>query len=569
MTAWNDKVAWDWTKDGVPPGLSSEDQSSYLTYKIVQHIQYIFTVTVDRESITPELCQYYSDKGFFKEDIKARVISGVFETLSVPAGAYLYNTKGLVVPYGNDSTVTLGLTLDYIGPMHVHSTAIIAGTEMVSVVDVTQFAWAGTKTDGLVVDSFNYNGGTWKLGSVVYTIPDGSIAMPISTGTYTVVLYISTSTNAVVAAAATTFPAGCIPLYKITMDGATTPARIVQVKNYRSWAGAILHDTLPDAQGGTIGERYHLTLTQHAAATRIATSDLDGLLSHTDRAAFAGKQNAITTGTAAQYLRGDLSLGTMTGTITVLADVTLTAADVPAYAASANIDTDVVTITGHNPANGETYYIEGATPPTITGGNYRFVNEWVGPVVYTINASGATCKLSATKGGAALDITNAGNEWTLRRAGLNKVQIAGLSESTVGKKYEFISIAPNGNGWDTVNAVAMRATVNNQSTASYRNITSEGYSIIGNSNLGNVQGFTRITLDHCGTYLFGDYLQYGITGTDLAFANSVSKGSANPSACSYTLGTPITITSFEFFDPNNTDFYTIKVGTRFIVRRIG
>lgn len=341
----------------------------------------------------------------------------------------------------------------------------------------------------------------------------------------------------------------------ITITGAT-PAQVVNF-------------TIPQGDKGDAGPNTVTTATD---------TNLTGLLyangSKVSSVAISSS-NPQPNGTAAPGTTGTVSdaghvhpLQTV-GTVQVLADVTLTATDLPSYSASADASTDVVTLTGKNPANGETYYIEGGTPPTITGGSYAFVNEWIGPVVYAVSSSGSTCKISATKGGAALDITNAGSGWTMRRAGLNKVQIAGLSESTAGKKYEIVAISPVGNNWDTVNAVSMRSTINNQLTSSYRNSTSEGSTLISTSNLGNVQGFSLITLEHCGNYLAGDYLQFGITGTDLTFANSVPKGSTNPIQCSYTLGTPIAISSIEFIDPLGTDFYTIKLGTRFIIRRIG
>lgn len=312
-----------------------------------------------------------------------------------------------------------------------------------------------------------------------------------------------------------------------------------------------------------------LTIVDGVTLSAPANATVSGTNTGDDKTAITGMMKGLGGNQVAATAGVDFVLPGGVGVGTVLADMTLTAADLPAYPASANASTDVVTLTGHNPVNNETFYIEGETPPTITGGSYTFNNEFVGPVVYAINASGATCKLSASRGGAALDITNAGTGWTLRRAGLNKVSLAGLSEATAGRKYEVVAISPVGNAWDSVNAVSMRMTVNSQSTPSYRNSTSEGYSIIGASYLGNVQGFTRITLEHCGTYLSGDLLQHGIVGIDLAFANSVPKGTTNPIQCSYTLGTPITINSFEFMDPNGTDYFTIKVGTRFLVRRIG
>ena len=55
--------------------------------------------------------------------------------------------------------------------------------------------------------------------------------------------------------------------------------------------------------GGTITSTGTIGITK-------ATSLVDGYLSATDFTTFSGKQNAITTGTTAQYLRGDLSLAT-------------------------------------------------------------------------------------------------------------------------------------------------------------------------------------------------------------------------------------------------------------------
>ena len=53
------------------------------------------------------------------------------------------------------------------------------------------------------------------------------------------------------------------------------------------------HNLLSAIQGGTTGEYYHLTSTEHTNATRVATSTLTGLLSSTDWNTFNNKQNAL------------------------------------------------------------------------------------------------------------------------------------------------------------------------------------------------------------------------------------------------------------------------------------
>lgn len=64
--------------------------------------------------------------------------------------------------------------------------------------------------------------------------------------------------------------------------------------------------------------------------------------------------------------------------------------------------TDVLTFTGYEPTNGETFRLtnSGGLCP---GGLSESIPY------YVINASGSTCKLSLTEGGAAVDVTSAGS----------------------------------------------------------------------------------------------------------------------------------------------------------------
>jgi hypothetical protein len=270
-TTWSDKVAWDWTIDGVPPGLTSEDELLYSVYKVTPRVQYVLTLVVDKTTLTDDARAYYGAVGFAKEDIKARMVPGTFETLVVPDGAFLFNTKGLVVQPGTDITTTLTLTLDYTGPMHVHSVALNSEASYISVIDVSQFAWTGTRTDGETADVFQYYGGTYKLGSSVYTIAAGELEMPVEAGVYTVVVYIDTASGTVEESVATSFPVGSVPLYMLRVNA----GRIIEVKNYRSWAGAILHELMPDLQGGQSDEHYHLTHAQWSALGTAASLNLD------------------------------------------------------------------------------------------------------------------------------------------------------------------------------------------------------------------------------------------------------------------------------------------------------
>lgn len=77
-----------------------------------------------------------------------------------------------------------------------------------------------------------------------------------------------------------------------------------------TWPNQTINST-----GGGGGGSYTATLPlsingSNVISIRQATSTLSGFLSPTDWVTFNGKQNAITTGTTAQYFRGDLSLAT-------------------------------------------------------------------------------------------------------------------------------------------------------------------------------------------------------------------------------------------------------------------
>jgi hypothetical protein len=110
------RTDWNWDVDGVPTGLTLEDKSNYDVYKISPRVEYLLTVNVDRMTLTTEVRQYYNQAGFFKEEIKARSVPGVFETLDVPDGAFLFNTKGFVIPTSSTITITVSLFLEYVGP---------------------------------------------------------------------------------------------------------------------------------------------------------------------------------------------------------------------------------------------------------------------------------------------------------------------------------------------------------------------------------------------------------------------------------------------------------------------
>lgn len=259
------------------------------------------------------------------------------------------------------------------------------------------------------------------------------------------------------------------------------------------------------------------------------------------------------------------------GAITTLADVTLTATDLPTYAASADAPTDVVTITGLSSiTNNQAFYLEvptGATAPTFADGSHTFVDELTGPVVWAINRSTNTCQLSATKAGAALNITDAGSAWTLRKAGIGAVTISGLSESTAGAKYEVIAIGKNGFGWDSAAATAFRVHVNNDLTRYYKTGTSEATTFFGTgSGVGNLSGTCVLNLWHGGNCLTGDGYQSGSYGTGYDYTLSTPSTIA-PVALQYNPGSALTLTEINFIDAASTTSF--KIGTRFIIRRIG
>lgn len=78
---------------------------------------------------------------------------------------------------------------------------------------------------------------------------------------------------------------------------------------------------------------------------------------------------------------------------------------------SFNASTDVFTLSGYNtPANitnGDRFMFRGGTKPFASAVDYK--------VFYAVQSSGATCKLAATPGGAAIDVTTTGSttsHWT-------------------------------------------------------------------------------------------------------------------------------------------------------------
>jgi len=64
--------------------------------------------------------------------------------------------------------------------------------------------------------------------------------------------------------------------------------------------------------------------------------------------------------------------------------------------------TDIITATGRTFTDGDSFQLSKASDATIPGGLA------VNTVYYARDSSGATCKLAATSGGAAIDITDAG-----------------------------------------------------------------------------------------------------------------------------------------------------------------
>lgn len=250
--------------------------------------------------------------------------------------------------------------------------------------------------------------------------------------------------------------------------------------------------------------------------------------------------------------------------VDVIFDQTLTAYDLPTYAATADAGTDVVTFATHTPTNKETYYIVGGTPPTFSDGvNRSYVNEFIGPVVYAVSSSGNTCKLSATSGGAPLDITNAGSGWSLRAAGLASITLTGLTASS---HVELEVLHPNGAGWLTTGAGnSMSVGMNGDDATNYATGTTEskGFTIGFEGNT-FYRSFCRI--DSYPGFAAGITYSSARYGTDATIANSTPY-TTGPSMTSYVSPGFNGATSMRVFD--STGAYNVKIGARFIVRKIG
>lgn len=254
--------------------------------------------------------------------------------------------------------------------------------------------------------------------------------------------------------------------------------------------------------------------------------------------------------------------------VDVLFDYTLSATDLPTWSASADAGTDVVTFTGHTPTNGEAYYIEGGTAPTFGDAvNRAFSSEIIGPVVYAVNSSGSTCKLASTKGGTALDITNAGSGWTLRLAGLDSVNITGISIAS-GTTFQATMESAYGWGWVSNAAATCGLRINGDTGSRYKYSGTEATQWL--FDLGNAYAYAAYELRNIGRAIAGRHSSIGLYGTSGLNADS-GIGGNSPGSVMYAADAALTVTSMMFYRPSSSTTVgnQFKLGTRFQVRKIG
>ena len=254
--------------------------------------------------------------------------------------------------------------------------------------------------------------------------------------------------------------------------------------------------------------------------------------------------------------------------VDTLFDYTLTATDLPTWTVSADAGTDVVTFTGHTPTNGEAYYIEGGTPPTFGDAvNRAFSSEIIGPVVYAVNSSGSTCKMAATKGGTALDITNAGSGWTLRLAGLDSVNITGISIAS-GTTFQATMESSYGWGWATGAVATCGLRINGDTGSRYKFSGTEATQWL--FDVGNLYAYAAYELRNIGRAVAGKHNSIGLYGTSGLNADSAI-GHNTPGSVMYAADAALTISSMMFYRPSSatTVGYQFKLGTRFMIRKIG
>lgn len=94
-----------------------------------------------------------------------------------------------------------------------------------------------------------------------------------------------------------------------------------------------------------------------------------------------------------------------------------------------NAATDVVTFTGRAPVNNESFRVWN-TGGALPGGLQAVASS----LLYVVNASGQTCQLSLTQGGAAINITDSGSGWQF--AGEIPRPILDELKLWVGDRYE-------------------------------------------------------------------------------------------------------------------------------------
>lgn len=590
---WMDTRPWDWDLDGIPPGLTSDDRYVAEVYKLTKRARLIASLTVDTLSVTNDTIAYYANGIFELTDVKVKGSRSEFLTFPLPEGSQWVVAGGesggqglAITEHGGTTQFTL--TMDYFGPVVAITTDNSLGRIHI---DVSQFRWTGEITAGATAAMFHYQGGNIIYGNTVITTDTGSIELPAdpSSAEYYAMIYVDPTSGTIGTIQGSTVPAGMLPLYKIKMNGSDVPCSIVEVVDLRTWIMVPNYTAALAAKADLVNGQvpanqlpsYVDDVLEYATASAFPETGETGKIyvdistKHTYR--WSGSvyidlvQDFVPyTGATSTLNLGAHGIHAAFGTMEVLADVTLTAVELPTYPVTVDTSTDIVTFPeGTTILTDQTFYLEGANPPTFGDAVSRtFTSEWVGPVLYAVNISGNTCKLSATKAGTALDITAAGSGWTLRVAGLNSITAGGFSESTPGAVYEILCLGVNGFGWDSVNAWASRAILNNQNTSEYRNTTSEGTTIFGSSGVGNIDAFSFISLIHNGSYVAGLNYQTGLTGTDRTFAGSVPRA-VGPQTWSYNPGSAFTWTSVGFIDPNGSTWRTIKVGTRLIVRRVG
>jgi|GEM_PF-6723728 hypothetical protein len=272
--------------------------------------------------------------------------------------------------------------------------------------------------------------------------------------------------------------------------------------------------TAPLSGGGNLSADLTLSITK-------ANTTTDGYLSHTDWNTFNGKQAAITTGTTAQYFRGDLSLATFPTNVSSFTN------DAGYLTANQSI-----TLSGGATGTGTTSITVSLTNTSVTGQAITGYVSGAGTISATDSVLSAIEKLNGNIGAlttgvssvnlltGAVPLTGTANHITISSSnvfdiGSSVVTLTG--SQALSNKTGNISQWTNDSGYLTANqSITLSGNVTGSGTTSIA--TTIGAGVVTNA------------------MLAGSIAASKLVGTDIATVGTITSGTWNGTAISSTYG---------------------------------